>query len=378
MGKIARVPITNFYVGGDYSARLLFGADKIPLDLLVDTGSSALAIDAKKYKPTASDKLTKLAQSASYGDGSSWTGAVISTQVTVGNGAASVELTDANVAVAYRESNRMFNGCDGILGLAYAPLDDAYQMPDFSWKKRYPASQVLAGERETITPYLTQLEAEGVAFEVVSFLTRRSYKHLGGQGLDDPLNQGVMLIGGGVEATDLYFGSFQGVRVLADAWYNTNLKAIVVGQAGSIQVPSRPALGYPSNSIVDSGTNSLNFGPKLLQALFAKLPTAQAEMLSNAVLRGTIYTVDDIKLDQWPTLTFVLEGETGTPDAQIAVPPQNYWQVNAYQVGAVLPAITLGDDGMAILGLPMMNGYFTVFDGVADNHRGVVRFAHAK
>jgi len=213
---------------------------------------------------------------------------------------------------------------------------------------------------------------------VVSFLTRRSYTHLGGKGLDDPLNQGVMIIGGGTEATDLYSGAFQGVRVLADAWYNTNLKAIVVGQSGSIQVPSRPARGYPSNSIVDSGTNSLNLGPKLLHALFAKLPDAQAEMLSNAVLRGTVYTVDDIKLDQWPTLTFVLEGEAGKPDAQLAVPPQNYWQVNAYQVGAVLPAITSGDDGMAILGLPLMNGYFTVFDGEADNHRGVIRFAQAK
>ena len=267
---------------------------------------------------------------------------------------------------------------ESILGLAYAPLDDAYQMPDVTWKKKYSASQVMAGERQSIAPYLTQLDTEGVAFEVVSFLTRRSYTHLGGKGLDDPLNQGVMIIGGGTEATDLYSGSFQGVRVLADAWYNTNLKAIVVGQSGSIQVPSRPARGYPSNSIVDSGTNSLNLGPKLLHALFAKLPAAQAEMLSNAVLRGTVYTVDDIKLDQWPTLTFVLEGEAGKPDAQLAVPPQNYWQVNAYQVGAVLPAITSGDDGMAILGLPLMNGYFTVFDGEADNHRGVIRFAQAK
>jgi hypothetical protein len=33
---------------------------------------------------------------------------------------------------------------------------------------------------------------------------------------------------------------------------------------------------------------------------------------------------------------------------------------------------------MHILGLPLMNGYFTIFDGEADGGRGVIRFATSK
>jgi hypothetical protein len=38
-------------------------------------------------------------------------------------------------------------------------------------------------------------------------------------------------------------------------------------------------------------------------------------------------------------------------------------------------AITQGEPGFAILGLPLMNGYYTIFDGEADNDHGVVKFA---
>ena len=34
--------------------------------------------------------------------------------------------------------------------------------------------------------------------------------------------------------------------------------------------------------------------------------------------------------------------------------------------------------GLAILGLPLMNGYFTIFDGEADDGRGVIKFASKK
>jgi hypothetical protein len=40
-----------------------------------------------------------------------------------------------------------------------------------------------------------------------------------------------------------------------------------------------------------------------------------------------------------------------------------------------MAAITQGQAGLAILGLPLMNGYFTIFDGEADGGRGVIRFA---
>jgi hypothetical protein len=55
-----------------------------------------------------------------------------------------------------------------------------------------------------------------------------------------------------------------------------------------------------------------------------------------------------------------------------------YWQVDTEQAGAALAAITPGEDGLVILGLPLMNGYFTVFDGEADGGKGVVAFAALK
>ena len=121
MASIARIPITNIYMGGDYTGRLLVGPKQQPVNVILDTGSSALALDGHKYHPSTAaggDQVTKLAQTDSYGDGSSWTGAVLKTSISAGEGASRVTVAAANVAVAYEESSNMFRGSDGILGLA--------------------------------------------------------------------------------------------------------------------------------------------------------------------------------------------------------------------------------------------------------------------
>jgi hypothetical protein len=380
MAKFVRVPITNYLVGGDYTGTFRVGPGKTEVDLLLDTGSSALALDAHKYKPDVQggDKLTDYAQTAVYGDNSSWTGALIHTTVAAGHGDQSLTLPNANVSVAYSESRDMFQGCDGILGLAYAPLDDAYKMPGPTWPKRYNSAQVQDGKRSEIAPYLTQLADHDIAFERISFLTRRSIAREGSGGRDDPMNQGVMIIGGGAEAKDLYTGEFKSVKVLADAWYNTNLLSITVGNTTPITIPARGLKGNPSNSIVDSGTNSLNLGTQLLNALIQKFSPAQQQMLTAAIFRNRVIAAADLDLAQWPSLSFELQAETGQNGVALTVAPGDYWQIDAYKAGAALCAISQGDDGLAILGLPLMNGYFTYFDGVADNHRGVIRFAAAK
>ena len=131
MVKIARIPITNIYMGGDYTGQILVGPNAQPMNVILDTGSSALALDGHKYKPNIArgDKSTDLAQTDSYGDGSTWTGAVIQTKITIGTGDTSITLGDGNAAVAYSRSADMFRSADGILGLAYAPIDDAFTMP---------------------------------------------------------------------------------------------------------------------------------------------------------------------------------------------------------------------------------------------------------
>ena len=118
MSKVARIPITNVYMDGDYTGRLLIGPHQKPMNVILDTGSSALALDGHKYQPDTAggDKLTDLAQTAGYGDGSSWTGAVINTSVAVGTGASQVSLPGANVAIAYDASAKRI----ATMGYAYA------------------------------------------------------------------------------------------------------------------------------------------------------------------------------------------------------------------------------------------------------------------
>jgi hypothetical protein len=375
MANIARVPITNIYMGGDYTGRILVGPKQQPMNVILDTGSSALALDGKKYQPdlTGGDKSTELAQTDSYGDGSSWTGAVIDTQVAMGSGAAAIILPNSNAAIAYTASGNMFGETDGILGLAYAPLDDAFTMPDDTWAHQYTDTEVRTGKQGVIQPYLTQLEDEGVTSDKISFLTRRSFVHVGGGDANDPLNQGWMIVGGGEESTDLYTGAFQSVTVLADDWYCTNLKAIIVGSGDPIVGRLHGPKGMPSNSIVDSGTNSLALSPQLLKALMSKFSTAQRALLATSILDQKLVSVADLNLPSWPTLTFVLQGDAG--DVSLQVAPSDYWQVNTENVGSAMAAITKGEAGLAILGLPLMNGYFTIFDGEADSGRGVIKFA---
>src|SRR5262249_54562101 len=163
------------------------------------------------------------------------------TTVAVGDGASQVAIPDANVAVAYEQTPDMFHAADGILGLAYSPFDDAFQMGQDTWAHKYTGVEVSHGRRGDIQPYLTQLAGEDVVSDIVSFYTKRSFVHAGGGDANDPLNQGWMILGGGEEATDLYAGAFETVKVLADAWYNTNLKAVIVGTAPPIAVPARSA-----------------------------------------------------------------------------------------------------------------------------------------
>jgi len=114
---------------------------------------------------------------------------------------------------------------------------------------------------------------------------------------------------------------------------------------------------------------------QLLNAMFQKFTADQQTLLKAAVFHNRLIDMADLDLPAWPDITFVMQGETKTQDVALKVVPGDYWQINAPKVGAALPAITVGDDGFAILGLPLMNGYFTVFDGEADKGRGAIRFA---
>jgi hypothetical protein len=184
-----------------------------------------------------------------------------------------------------------------------------------------------------------------------------------------------MIVGGGEESTDLYTGPFQTAKVLDDKWYSTHLKAVMVG-ASVIPVRASPPQGSPTNSIVDSGTQTIDLDPQLLRAIIEQFSPDQQHLLKASVLHDKPVHAADLDLSTWPDITFVLQSDG--PDALLRVKPGDYWQINAPRVGEATAALSRGDPKDNILGLPAMNGYFTIFDGEADGGRGVIKFATSK
>jgi hypothetical protein len=84
-----------------------------------------------------------------------------------------------------------------------------------------------------------------------------------------------------------------------------------------------------------------------------------------------------INLANWPNLNLTFEGANGSP-VTLTITPGNYWQFDAIQQGMAI-ANMYGDGGQmggqSILGLPLFNGYFVVFDRTALNGHGVINFA---
>jgi Eukaryotic aspartyl protease len=377
-GNVVRIPITNIYMDGDYTGIISVGATAQNANVILDTGSSTLALDGHFYNPSDdnSAKITDTAQEVTYGSGQ-WVGAVVLTQVAVGADSQQAVLQNVPTAVAYAESKDMFGKANGILGLAYKKLNNAFTMPDPTWPAAYSYNQIQDGRVTYLEPYFSQLEEAGIVANKFAFYTRRSMVSNATDNLaTDPLNNGYMVLGGGEESTDLYSGAFQNVRVLHDVYYNTNLKAIIVGSTDPISVPPpTKGSGLGSNSIVDSGTNSLTLEQNLFQAVVERFSKAMERELVQSLRAGYV-SMSNLNLTAWPNLTFVMQGDSG--DVQLTVTPENYWQVNAPEPGYATAPL-FGDNGQlggqSILGLPLMNGYFTIFDRSVDKGLGVIRFA---
>jgi hypothetical protein len=111
---------------------------------------------------------------------------------------------------------------------------------------------------------------------------------------------------------------------------------------------------------------------------FANIKENFANALTQfSIAAGQSVGQDQIALRSWPDLRFTLQGGDGSPFV-LTVTPGNYWQFDAMQRGQAL-ANMYGDEsslgGQSILGLPLLNGYYTVFDCTAANGHGVINFA---
>jgi hypothetical protein len=337
---------------------------------------------------------------------------VVDTSVNFG-GAGGVTLPSTPVAITSVQEKGNFQGVTGIMGLAYNGLNGAFDLTPYFTGEHKPASSYpwpfpsksfkifetsfqklvksLGIQEQPLAPYFDDLENNGVVANKFAFYTLRSWVSTRGGSsaaiAKDPLNQGVFVLGGGEEQTDLFQGAFVNVDVLDDQYYNTNLKSVQV--AGCAAVAAKPLQAeYVSfsktNSIIDSGTSDLSLAADVYQAILSSLNqlnpafTTAIQNYNAAQKEGKGLPSSQLKLADWPNIYFILAGENGE-DIQLTCSPQTYWQVDfpaagqaAFQVSGPLDTMN-----QSILGLPLLNNYYAVFDRSLDSN-GVIRFAPIK
>jgi hypothetical protein len=401
--KTIRIPITNVYGGGDYTAQITVGSQDAVVNVIMDTGSSTLAVKQGTYKPHADKNLkpTPYAQDVTYGTGG-WAGPVVETTLTMGVPGNTLTLQASYLAIADEQQPHNFGAADGILGLAYNALNEAFNLSTYLQKRginpavTYPwpfptrgSSAALAQlqqllsqtPHDDIPPYFTEIESNGITANKFAFYTLRSVPSLAsGNVAQNPLNNGFFILGGGEEQTDLYQGSFLSVDVVDDAWYNTNLKAVQVAGCqpfNALPLPTKYQQSMISNSIIDSGTNSLAVSQDVLQGILESLNSLNpqfVQLIKQAARAGI--PVSQLDFGKWPGISFILTSDTGG-DVTLTCSPQTYWQVDAPKAGMAMFQINDMGSVQSILGLPLLNNYYTVFDRSLDSY-GSIRFAPIK
>jgi hypothetical protein len=399
----ARIPITNVYGGGDYTAQLAAGSKGTLVNLILDTGSSTIAVQTTRYDPTTDAALqpTPYAQEVMYGTGG-WAGPLVTTTLSLGTSGDAIKLANAYLAVADDQLPNNFGSADGILGLAYKGLNQAYNMTAYLQQQNvnpavtYPWPFPIANSNaalaqlqsilqalrfDDIPPYFDEVESQGITANKFAFYTLRSFPSLAtADPASDRLNNGFFILGGGEEQTDLYTGSFVNVDVLDDFYYNVNLIAVQVGKAAPVAaapLPTRFKQTQKSNAIVDSGTNSLFVATDVYKTILDGLTALNPQfpkLIQKAAKNGI--PTSQLNLGHWPTISFILTGDNGQ-NVTLTVTPQTYWQVDVPTAGHAIFNVGNGGLPQSILGLPLMNNYYTVFDRSQDAY-GVIRFAPIK
>jgi hypothetical protein len=375
MGHLVRLPIT-IESGDCFALKLSVGNPAVSVNVLLDTGSSMLAVNADPYDretdTAASNSL--LLQKGSFA-GSDFLAAVVRTRVgMLADGTtAAVTLPTANLGVVYNVKPFLFGNADGILGLAYPPLNQAILMPADTWKANYTPTQLqgLGRPADNLPPCVDQFAAAGLVVDKFAFAVGRSVASV----VDASLNSGVFVLGGGEECADLYTGGFDSVAVVHEAYYHTNLVAVRVGGRTIEIAPTPVGDAAVSNSFIDSGNGGLMLDPGLYQqviALFNAIDPTFGPMLQ---ARG--HNQAQLDLADWPTIEFVLQGTGGT-QATLGVEPKDYWQFDSSIAGTATAGLISGgalNPGQSILGLPLFAGRYVVFDRTGGAGRSVIKFA---
>ena len=260
---VIRIPISNITGGGDYTGQIRIGSQGVVANVILDTGSSTLAVVPRVYNVADDHNVgfTSFAQVVTYGTGG-WSGPVLKTTLSMGSGGNQASV-DTFIAIADEQLPHNLAPADGILGLAFNALNAAYDLtayltshnvnPPVTYPWLFPVRASVSALRQVelflarmteidLTPYFTALEEAQVTRNLFAFYTLRSTPSLASADpATDPLNNGIFVLGGGLDQADLYTGQPLNVAVLDDLWYNTNLKAVQIGDAAPVTVNPPPA-----------------------------------------------------------------------------------------------------------------------------------------
>lgn len=409
------LPTSLAWAKGAYTVPIAFGSGRRPANLLLDTGSSTLVVLPHAYQPDADDALaaTSWAQEVRYGQGV-WAGPVVRTQLSFGDGAHACRVDAAEVSVVEAAAQN-FRDADGLFGLAYQGLDIAHDLgaylagrgtePALTWP--WPFDDGNDGDldafgtllrqqpRVTLLPLFSQLAQQGLVQDRFGLLVRRALVHVLDDASDDatldadPLNRGVLVLGGGEDSATLHTGAFQDIRIVHDLYYNANLLAVQVGDRPRIAVPPLdPKFAHraASNAILDTGSSFLVLEAGVHEAVMADLAAIDPRLPALAQAFWTGFNANqqgiaNARVDalDWPDLTFHLEADDGG-EVALVCPPEHYWPRNAMFAGQsffLLMRQLPGWPNESILGLPLMAGRYCLFDRSADGGLGRVRVASA-
>lgn len=404
---------TLAYAKGAYTVEIKIGSQQSPANILIDSGSSTLVVLPQAYDPAHDKglKATSLAQSIAYGIGT-WAGPVLRTTIAFGEKRHARILPDAEIALVETNAQN-FRDADGLIGLAYRKLNKARDVsallvekkvePRQTWPWPFNAEEQDLSAFKTrlreqpqvnLTPCFTALEDEGIIADKFSMLIKRALVHVVddkatlGQLAADPLNQGVLVLGGGEECQSLYEGGFETAKIVHELYYNANLVAVQVGDRPRIPAPALAEKyldSYASNAIFDTGSSFLVLEASIYDAVIAdfasfdeNFPRLITRFLENFKTEHGLPN-DKIKTRDWPKVHFHLESPSGD-EVTFTCNPGDYWQKNAVHAGEcffLLMRQMPKWPNQSILGLPLLTGYYCVFDRRIEGD-GVLRVAKAK
>ena len=402
MPAALRLPTTNIHAQGDYTVTVSVGSNATPLQLILDTGSSTLALHTTVYQPSDDKHLstTVLAQEVIYGLGG-WAGPVVKTSMQL-HGDICLTVPENYVAIA-AEAQLAFTNADGLLGLAYNRLNQAVDITDylqqqqpaatssFPWpytKATAPDLKQIQSElsgypKQRLTPWFSNIEQHGLTANCFAFYCQRSSVHFAAAQStalpDDPLNNGWFILGGGTEQTDLYHGEFQTISVKHDVYYNVQLTAIQVATLPAISCKPSESEDL-ANGFIDTGASAVLLPADVYQGLLHDIcqfnPSLDKVIQHLPVFNGTEQGIaaDLVQLTQWPELHFYFSSENGNI-CKLTCPPHDYWQQNAPAFGLcsfkIIPQLAHFAN-LFILGLPLLCNNYMVFDR-AWHQTGVIR-----